>query len=460
MKIVVLAGSPKGEVSVTMQYVEFLRLEFPEHECKVIQVSQRIQKIENDPQAFAEIIEEVRAADGVLWAVPLYVYLVPSQYKRFIELVAKRGAQDAFRGKYAAALTTSIHFFDHTAHEYLRAISDDLGMCYVGGHSPAMYDLMHREGRRLTKLFATHFFQAIAERQPTVRRYFPATAPALRYEPGAAGPPVETRGKKILLLHYAADGQSNLRRMVERLQGAFGGAAEVGNIHDIDIKGGCLGCLQCGYEGVCAYAGKDDVRDFHQAKIAPADIVVFAGSIVDRYLSSRWKMFFDRAFFHNHIPWLDRKHIAFLVSGPLAQNAFLREIVQAIGEVQSADLVGIVTDEAADSAELDRQLDALAAQLVRRADEDFVPTGTFLSVGGKKIFRDSVYGRMRLVFPADHRYFKEHGGYDFPQKNVRQRVYNLLLAPLFWIPSFRKRFFREEIKPGMIRPLQKALARR
>ena len=32
MKIVVLNGSPKGNNSVTMQYVEYLRRKFPQHE--------------------------------------------------------------------------------------------------------------------------------------------------------------------------------------------------------------------------------------------------------------------------------------------------------------------------------------------------------------------------------------------------------------------------------------------
>jgi multimeric flavodoxin WrbA len=459
VKIAILGGSPKGEISVTMQYVEFIRLEFPQHEYQVFQVSHLINKYENDRTAFDEVVAAVRAADAVLWAVPLYVYLVPSQYKRFIELIWERGAQDAFRGKYAAALTTSIHFFDNAAHEYLRATSEDLGMRFVGGHSPAMYDLMHREGRRMTRLFAEHLFAAVAEQWALPRAYAPATPPALRYAPGAAGTPIDVRGKKILVLHDARDGDNNLARMVGRVQTAFGGAAEVVSLHDLDLKGGCLGCIQCGYDGTCVYESKDGNTAFHATKIAPADIIVFAGSVVDRYLSSRWKMFFDRAFFHNHVPWLVGKHLAWVIAGPLAQNANLRQILQAIPDVQGGDLAGIVTDEAAESGEVDRLLDNLAARLVRQADEKYLPANMGPAVGGKKIFRDSVYGRLRLVFHADHVYFKEHGGYDFPQKNYRQRLMAAATAPLFWIPAFRKHFYQHEIKTGMVRPLKKVLPR-
>jgi NAD(P)H-dependent FMN reductase len=147
MKIIVLGGSPKGETSVTMQYVQFIRNKFPEHEFEVLQAAQPIRKLEQNEDAFKEIIDEVRSADGIIWAFPLYVFLVCSQYKRFIELIWERKAEGAFKGKYTAALSTSIHFYDNTAHNYMRAICDDLEMKYTGCHSAAMRDLMSERGR-------------------------------------------------------------------------------------------------------------------------------------------------------------------------------------------------------------------------------------------------------------------------------------------------------------------------
>jgi len=48
MKIVVLNGSPKGDISVTMQYVHFIGRNFPEHELKIVNISSRIKAIEKD----------------------------------------------------------------------------------------------------------------------------------------------------------------------------------------------------------------------------------------------------------------------------------------------------------------------------------------------------------------------------------------------------------------------------
>ena len=147
MKVVVLNGSPKGELSVTEQYVRFIGKKIPEHEYEYINISKQINKIEEDQDLFADITAKIAVADLIIWSVPLYVCLVPSQYKRFIELIWERGSEGVFRGKYAAVITTSIHFFDNTAHNYMRGICDDLGMVFAGSFSPDMYDIMQQEGR-------------------------------------------------------------------------------------------------------------------------------------------------------------------------------------------------------------------------------------------------------------------------------------------------------------------------
>ena len=147
MKIAVLNGSPKGQISVTVQYVNFLQQKFPEAEFKFFDVALKIKSLEKDEKAFQEVISWIAAADAVLWAFPLYFFLVSSQYKRFIELIWERGEEGAFSGKYAAVITTSIHFFDHTAQNYLRGICDDLNMNFAGGFSPDMYDIMKGQPR-------------------------------------------------------------------------------------------------------------------------------------------------------------------------------------------------------------------------------------------------------------------------------------------------------------------------
>ena len=162
MKIVVLVGSPKGDQSVTKHYVLYLQKKFPKHEFLFFNIAQRIKKIEKNEEAFQDIIHEIESSDAIIWAFPLYFLVVHANYKRFIELIFERKeAVDAFRGKYALAISTSIHFYDHTAHNYIHGICDDLEMKYFGRYSAGISDLMKDDKRENFLKYASQFFDFV-----------------------------------------------------------------------------------------------------------------------------------------------------------------------------------------------------------------------------------------------------------------------------------------------------------
>ena len=455
MKLAVLNGSPKGTDSVTVQYVTFLEKVFPQHDFAVLHVGQQIGRLERDERQFAAVVEAVEGADAVLWAFPLYYLLVPAQYKRFIELVEERGASPAFRDKYAAALSTSIHFFDHTAHEYLHAVCDDLGMRYWGSFSAEMYDLLEEAERDRLRLFAEAFLDAVEKQVPVPRTHRPVEARHFTYRPGTPGPQVATQGKKVVVVTDAESGDQNLRNMVARLEDCLADPIEVINLHQINIRGGCIGCIQCGVDNVCVYRDADDIRRVY-GELQGADVLVMAGKVAGRFLSSRWKLFIDRGFFNNHVPIFTGKQMGYLVSGPLGQVSNLREVLRAYAECQRANLAGIVTDECADSPELDRLLDDFARRIIDCAVTGYVQPPTFRRVAGEKLFRDEIWSRLRMVFRADHRYYRAHGFYNFPKRSIATRVRETVIALLLHVPAFRKEF-KKRVKKEMIKPFQRVI---
>jgi multimeric flavodoxin WrbA len=457
MKITVLNGSPKGHLSVTMQYVNFIQKKFPHHELKIFNIASTIKKIEKDEKAFQEIMDDVRSSEGVLWAFPLYYLLVSSQYKRFIELIWEKEATGFFKNKYTAVLSTSIHFFDHTAHNYMNAICDDLNMKYLGSFSAAMYDLLSRKGRERWTLFASEFFDGIQNCVPTSKKFSPVHYRSFNFVPSPVGHKISTQGKKVLVLSDLKDPHTNLGKMIEQFRNSFMEEVKVINLHQVDIKGGCLGCLQCGYDYQCSYGNQDEYVQFYKNQVKNADILVFAGTIQDRYLSSRWKMFFDRSFFHTHTPSLIGKQVGFIISGPLRQIPNLRQILEAYTEWQQANLVDIVTDEEEDSQGLDARLQHLAERAIHLAEMNYIKPKTFLSVGGMKIFRDDVWGKLRFPFQADHQFYKKHNLYDFPHRKYKTRVINSILILLTKIPSMRKEIYRKRMKEEILKPLQKVV---
>jgi multimeric flavodoxin WrbA len=454
MKITILNGSPKGDLSVTLQYVNFIHKKNPELELSVHHISQKIKAIENKEKSFEKIINDVRDSDAVWWSVPIYVCLIPSQYKRFIELIRERGAENAFKEKYTAVITTSIHFYDSTGNNYMHSICDDLNMKYVDFFSPDMYDLLDETHRTQLLLFAENFIDAVKNEIPVPKSFRPLNQRDFVYSPGESDTPVDTGNKKILILTDSGQPETNLGKMIQRFRDSFSDEIELVDLCKLNIIGGCLGCIECGFDNRCAYTGKDDFIEFYNNQVKPADIIVYAGNIKDRYLSSTWKQFFDRRFFNTHIPTQTGKQLAYLISGPLSQIPNLKEIISALAEMDQANLCGIVTDEFGESKDIDAFLQSLAAKLVRNAEKEFVKPITFLGVGGRKIFRDDIWGRLRFPFTADHDYYEKQGLYDFPNVNPDKFKFGLDMIEAIKDPE-AKEMIRKMLKSQMVEPHKK-----
>jgi multimeric flavodoxin WrbA len=456
MKIVVLNGSPKGDLSLTLQYVHFIEEWFPQHEFKIFEVSKQMNTVKINEKLFMEIIDEVKAADGVLWSFPLYIALVAAQYKKFIELIFEKKVTAGFENKYTAVLTTSIKFMDHIAHNYMQAICDDLNMKYVSSFSAEMDDLLKEKEQNRLITFAANFFNTIQNNRVLPKYYSPIMYHQLDYLPGKVENPIDQGTKKIIILTEVLPVQKNLLSMIERFKNSFVKKIEIINLNDMDIKGGCLECYRCGYDNTCIYAGKDEFINTYNFRLKEADILVFAGVIEDRFLSSKWKLFFDRGFFNSHTPSFTGKQIGFIISGPLRQIPNLKEMLEGYSQWQRANLAGIITDEYDDSVIVDGIIDNFAQNLVTFADKNYVQPMTFLGVGGIKILRDDVWGKLRFIWRADHRYYKKNGIYDFPQKDYKTRITNAVVMLLMKIPRFRNEFYKVT-QSEMIKPFQKII---
>ena len=183
MNVVVLAGSPKGSQSVTAEYVRYLAARRPEDTFTFLYPAQAYRKYERHPEALTEVLEAVAAADLVLWAFPLYFLLVSSGYKRFIEIVFEGDGGSTFRDRYTASLSTSIHFYDHTAHNYIHGVCDDLGMRYLGAFSAEMHDLLNTDTRAQLERWFAGIEGRIRRGDRPARRYAPLDFATVEYRP-------------------------------------------------------------------------------------------------------------------------------------------------------------------------------------------------------------------------------------------------------------------------------------
>lgn len=142
MKVLIINGSPKGEYSITLHTSLYLEKKFPECKFEILHVGKKIKSIEKDMSYSLKSLSE---ADLVVFSYPVYTFLVPAQLHRFIELLHESGV--SFKGKYATQISTSKHFYDTTAHEFIHENLTDLGFTVLEGLSADMEDLPTEKGQ-------------------------------------------------------------------------------------------------------------------------------------------------------------------------------------------------------------------------------------------------------------------------------------------------------------------------
>ena len=440
MDIVVIGGSPKGDISVTMQYVKYMEGNFPNHNFQYLQVAQQIKAILKDSDKERQLFKTIEKADIILWAFPLYYHLVHGNYKRFIELCFDK-YKHIFSGKYAASLSTSIHFYDHTAHNYIHAVSDDLGMQFISSYSPKMDDLLHKDGQNQTKQFAEQIFLAAAEKLSFPKQYLEQNYKERKYQPGETKRKYPTDKKIVILQDQTYSCNSNIGKMILQYRNSIDGNVEIVDLSKIKINGGCLGCLKCAADNICTYEGKDEYIEMYRTSIMKADILVWAGEIKDRYLSWQWKQFLDRSFFNTHQPVLQDKQFLFLLSGPLTQNNNLREILISYLEVQGGNLVNIISDEFSSNTDLDSLINTAARLSISFADKKYHNTNTFRGVAGMKIFRDDIFEGLKIVFKGDHRIYRKRKYYNYKGHRLPNRLKTGIIYAMTSIPFIKKQLY-------------------
>ena len=148
MNITVINGAPAGNDSITLQTVLYLQILYPKENWTIISAGQKIKYYETH---FEEVKDTIEQSDLILFSYPVYTFLVPSQLHRFIELMKENEVKVS--GKPACQITTSKHFYDVTAHRFIKDNCDDMGMKYLGGLSADMEDLLKEKGQKDARQF-------------------------------------------------------------------------------------------------------------------------------------------------------------------------------------------------------------------------------------------------------------------------------------------------------------------
>lgn len=251
------------------------------------------------------------------------------------------------------------------------------------------------------------------------------------YMPILSSVPKTTEKDVVIVTNYAPE-DKNLQNMIADFQAALPFESRVVNLRDFPFSGGCLGCFGCAVTGSCVY--KDGFDQFLRTKIQNADAFVYAFTISDHYTHSSFKCYDDRQFCNGHRTVTHGTPIAYLISGDYQYESNLRMILEGRSEVGGNYLCGVATDENDTTA----NIQTLAASLVFALEKKLSRPANFYGVGGMKIFRDLIYV-MQGMMKADHKFYKTHGIYDFPQKQKKRILQMKLVGAMLAIPSVQKK---------------------
>lgn len=439
MKILVLNGSPKGKYSITLQHTRYLEKLYPNHTFEVLNVGQKIKSLTKD---FASAREAIAKADVLLFSYPVYTFIAPCQLHKFIELLKGEGMD--LSSKYATQISTSKHFYDVTAHRYVQDNCADLGLRYIKGLSADMDDLLTEKGQ----MEAKDFFEFLC--WSVENEYF--EAPSVAHTTFAKQPvtvPVCEGDKQgdVVILTDCEEENTQLAGMIARFQAVLPRKTRLINIREYPFNGGCLGCFGCAITGKCVH--KDGFDEYLRKEIQTAQSIVYAFTIKDHSMGERFKTYDDRNFCNGHRTVTIGMPVGYLVSGDLSKEENLRTIIEARAQVGSNFLAGVATDEVNPDGEIDKLASTLAYALERK----YLPPQNFYGIGGMKIFRDLIW-IMQGMMRADHKFYKSHGQYDFPQKKFGMMLKMYLVGGLLANEKLKAKM-GNAMNDGMLMPYNK-----
>ncbi len=441
MNILVLNGSPKGDYSITVQTAKYLEKLNQEHKFSYINVGQRIKTLEKD---FSEVKYAVNNADVLVFCYPVYTFIAPYQLHRFIELLKESGI--SLEGKYATQITTSKHFYDVTAHKYVQDNCRDMGMKYVRGLSADMEDLTVAKGQKDAKDFFKYVCYCV-ENDIYERNGLINNAPI-----NVKATPAESVGEKkgdVVIVTDCKEDDSQLSSMIERFRNVSVFNTRIINLNDFPFKGGCLGCMNCAVGGKCVY--KDGFDDYLRNEIQTGQAIIYAFTIKDHSMGSKFKLYDDRQFCNGHRSVTMGMPVGYIVSGNLSEEPNLNMIIEGRANVGGNFLSGVATDE----KNTDKEIDDLVKSLQYAIENSYAPPSNFYGVGGMKIFRDLIY-QMKGMMKADHKFYKEHGQYDFPQKKKGTMLLMYLVGAMMGNPKIKAKI-GNKMNEGMLMPYKKVL---
>jgi multimeric flavodoxin WrbA len=313
-------------------------------------------------------------------------------------------------------------------------------MKFIKGLSADMEDLLKKEGQKDLENFFNYVVDCIDNDlyEPIIKKEYKL----LDYKQSLEVKP-KKEGLKAVIVADILDTDYNLKNMIDDFINTFSYEVNIVNIREYPFSGGCLGCFNCASDGKCIY--KDNFDSFLRENIQTADAIIIAFSIKDHSMGARFKLYDDRQFCNGHRTVTEGLPFAYIINGDYELEFNLKTIVEARAEVGGNFLAGVGHDSTS--------IETTASKLEYAMENKYLLPRNFYGVGGMKIFRDLIWV-MRGIMHADHKFYKKHGVYDFPQKQRGRMILMSMLGLLIRNKKIKAKM-GNKMNEGMLMPYEK-----
>lgn len=429
MKVCVLNACPKGNSSITLQYVRYISKHALNDTFKVINIGQFVTE-GTFPQKKAVALSIIKECDVILFSFPVYNALPPSQLMTFFESLSNE-EKEVFRNKKIVKISTSKHSFDNMAHKYIDLVCSDYDALTLKGYSADFDDILTKKGQTdllrywkyVQDMYRMSGFEASIKKQPS---------PVAAYERTHLEVNAKTNTYNIVIVtdkdidELEAENPS-LSNMIKDYISASVYKITVLNISKYLDKG-CFGCLSCCRKGKCVQA--DGFQQVHEEIIKNADAVIFAAEIKNHYLGSVFKKYDDREYYNGNRMLGKVKAFGYILSGSYQDESLLKTLLEARAEQHYVTFAGVASDDY-NTAE---QLGVLRTRIEACIENQFSQSGGFYLSAKTNAF-GGLISDMRGIMKKDFKFFKENGFYSNHLKSAKKVVTSKILDVCMSLPK-------------------------
>ncbi len=446
MRVIVISGSPKGNESLSLNFVKYLEKLNKDIIFEILEIGKYSKVLEKNKDFFISYINAIDRSDLIIWCTPVHTLTVSHSIISFIELINKNKKKINFKNKYATSILTSINFFDTTAEDYLRLISESLSMKYIKGYFINSSEKLTQELKDGFQQYFKNTVYKVKNKYNCEKRFHLHPSKKYPYNPTPylEQREIELELNAIIITDHKED--SNIEKMIFNFQRYANFNTKIINLNKIDKSinhsfkfDSILKSISGNYE----YSSSD--INFFENEYTKADLVVWAIDIKNHLFSENWKIFIDKCFYYDYKNLKKNQNFGIFISGEYSNEPVLYKFLNQYISITKKNCMTIITDSDKSNREITKSIKDFTELIENKDFINLKPQKDFYSISSKKILGDFIFNN-RHIFDEDNKLAKDLGLYHNSNNSIFFKIKVIIFKILYTNKKLKKSILEKNIE--------------